>query len=164
MTQKKAVFFDRDGVINIDSNYYTYKTEDFVVNETVFESLKLLQKNDFLLFIITNQSGVAKNIYTNDDVEFVHAYFNKLCIDKSIVITEIFHCPHHPDYSRCICRKPDSLLIEKALAQFNVSASKSFFIGDRARDIEAADKVGLSSFLIESNSNLLPVIQKIITS
>lgn len=160
--KNKAVFFDRDGVINRDANYYTYKPEDFIVNTCVFESLKLLQEHNFLLFIITNQSGVAKSLYSNDEVESLHIHFKNLCRNSGIIITEIYHCPHHPDFSNCICRKPDSLLIEKAIATFNVDVSQSYFIGDRERDIVAADKTGLTSFLVESNSNLIPIIEKVI--
>lgn len=160
--KNKAVFFDRDGVINRDDSYYTFKSEDFIVNTGVFESLKMLQEENFLLFIITNQSGVAKSLYTNDDVESVHTHFKKLCSGNGINLTEIYHCPHHPDFSNCICRKPDSLLIEKAIAAFNIDTSQSYFIGDRERDIVAAEKTGLTTFLVESNSNLIPVIEKII--
>ncbi len=162
MKKNKAVFFDRDGVINRDNNYYTFKIEDFIVNDGIFEALRLLCDNNYLLFVITNQSGIAKGEYSNEDVNQVHEYFKKLCAQKLIEIQELYHCPHHPDYGNCICRKPDSLLIEKAIAAFNIDATQSYFIGDRSRDIEAASKCNLTSFLVEPNENVLPIVKKIL--
>jgi D-glycero-D-manno-heptose 1,7-bisphosphate phosphatase len=74
-------------------------------------------------------------------------------------ITEIYYCPHHPDYGKCLCRKPESLLIEKALARFHISPDKSFFIGDRESDIQAAIRAGIKPIKTEPNENLMKYLQ-----
>lgn len=160
----KAVFLDRDGVINRNNEYYTFKTNQVVINDGVVEALKHFSEKGFLLFVITNQSGVAKKLYTVDDVYAVHQYMQKVFNKSGVSITDFYFCPHHPDVSKCLCRKPDSLLIEKAAARYGVDLSKSFFIGDSSRDIEAAAKAGVKGFLINANESILPIAKKICAS
>ncbi len=157
----KAVFLDRDGVINKDNEYYTFKTDQVIINDGVVDALKLFSDNGFLLFIITNQSGVAKKMYSLQDVYNVHDYMQRLFNKEGVVITGFYFCPHHPDVSKCLCRKPDSLLIEKAAARYQINISESYFIGDRERDIQAGEKAGLKSFLIQSNESILPIAKQI---
>ena len=159
----KAVFIDRDGVINNDSNhYYIYKIEDFNINTGIIDALKILVKNGYLLIGITNQGGISKNIYTKTDVEVVHDFFNKTMLNNSIEFSEIYYCPHHSDIENCLCRKPNSLMLEKAIARFNIDVTKSFLIGDSSRDIEAGKKVGLTCFKINANENILPICESIV--
>ena len=160
--KNKAVFLDRDGIINMERGEYTYRPEDFVFVEGMIESLQLFQAQGFRLIVISNQSGIAKGIYTLEDVEILHRTLMNHMKENGIVIDEIYYCPHHPDISACICRKPDSLLIEKALARFRISPSLSFFIGDRERDVKAAEKAGVKGILVESNSSLKEVVKEII--
>lgn len=160
----KAILLDRDGVINRERDDYTYRMEDFEILPGVTDALSLLQKKGYLLIIISNQSGIAKGIYSIDDVEKLHEYLKKQLQKQGIKIEEIYYCPHHPEYGSCICRKPDSLLVEKALARFNVDPEKSYFIGDKERDVFAGKKAGVKGILIASNSFLpdavKPVLQK----
>ncbi len=158
--KNKAIFFDRDGVINNDSgHYYIFRKEDFVFNEGIFESMKFFLEKNYLLFIISNQSGIAKQKYSVADVENLHFFVKKSLAEQGISITEIYFCPHHPDISRCLCRKPESLWLEKAAARFNIDLEKSFLIGDSQRDIEAAQKVSVCGILIEKNTNLWDFLQ-----
>jgi D-glycero-D-manno-heptose 1,7-bisphosphate phosphatase len=159
---QKAVFLDRDGVLNKDNEYYTFRYENFIINEGVVEALQKFQANDFLLFVITNQSGIAKKMYTANDVFRLHEQVNVHFLKNNINITEYYFCPHHPEISNCICRKPNSLLLEKAIAIYTIDVTKSFFIGDRSRDMEAANHVGVKGILIESNQNMLTIIDQII--
>lgn len=154
----KAVFLDRDGVINKSNLYYTFKKEDFVFNEGIPEALKNFTEKGYLIFVITNQSGVAKKLYSNADVDSVHAYMITALKEHGVEIAEIYHCPHHPDFSKCICRKPDSLLLEKCIARFNIDCQRSFFIGDRQRDIDAAKKAGVNGILVDENSDIRKII------
>lgn len=156
----KAVFLDRDGVINVERGY-THRLEDFVILPDVIEVLQLLQKRGYLLVVVTNQSGVAKGLYTQSDVEMVHSYMLNEFTKNGIVLSEIYYCLHHPDVSNCICRKPDSLFVEKALARFNIEKSKSYFIGDKERDVEAGEKAGVTGILIEANSPLKDILHQI---
>jgi D-glycero-D-manno-heptose 1,7-bisphosphate phosphatase len=156
----KAIFLDRDGVINVERGY-THRLEDFVILPDLIEVLQLFQKKGYLLIIISNQSGVAKGLYTQEDVEQVHAYLLKEFKKNNIIISEIYYCIHHPDVSRCICRKPDSLFVEKGLARFQIDAEQSYFIGDKERDVEAAAKGGVKGIRIPSNSSLKTILNQI---
>jgi D-glycero-D-manno-heptose 1,7-bisphosphate phosphatase len=149
----KAIFLDRDGVINTERGY-THKLEDFVILPDLVENLQLYLKKGYLLIVVSNQSGVAKGLYTQSDVETIHSFLTNELTKSNIHLSEIYYCVHHPDVSRCICRKPDSLFVEKALARFNIDPSKSYFIGDKDRDVEAAEKAGVKGILIKANSPL----------
>ena len=157
----KAVFLDRDGVINKEIGY-VFRVEDFVLTDDIISSLKKLQEAGFIFIVITNQSGIAKELYTHDDVETVHKHMLSLMKENGIKISEIYYCTHHPDVEPCICRKPDSGMLEKAIARFNIDVSKSFMIGDKERDVQAAEKAGVKGILIESDSLLNGIAEKII--
>ncbi len=160
---KKAVFIDRDGVINNESNhYYIYKLDEFIINDGIVEALQLLSKNDFLIIVITNQGGISKGMYTKADVDIIHNSFEITMAENGVEITEFYYCPHHSDIEKCLCRKPDSLMIEKAVARFDIDVKKSYLIGDSQRDIEAGKKAGLKCFLIEANENILPLCESIV--
>ena len=155
----KAVLLDRDGVINRERNDYTFRIEDFEILPDVFEALQLLQKAGYLLIIISNQSGIGRDLFTIQDTEKMHAYLLKKLKQQNIRIEEIYYCVHHPETGSCLCRKPDSLNVEKALARFNIDPALSYFIGDKERDTLAGEKAGVKGILIESNSSLVEAIQ-----
>lgn len=159
----KAIFLDRDGVINSDvGHYYIYKVEDFKINDGIIESLQKFQEAGFLLIVISNQGGIAKGVYKKEDTDKVHQYFKNILSEKGIYIQEIYYCPHHSDIEKCICRKPDSQMIEKAIARFDIDISKSFFIGDSQRDIESAKKAKINAIKIDSNQNISDICETII--
>lgn len=159
----KAVFIDRDGVINSDvGHYYIFKPEDFVLNEGIITSLKRLQDAGFLLVIITNQGGINKGEYTHADVKSVHAKMLRLFAEHGITIEDIYYCPHHDKFQKCMCRKPLNLNIEKAIHRFNIDRTQSWFIGDSVRDIQAGEASSLKTVKLNSNENLLPYIEEIV--
>jgi len=160
MIKNKAIFLDRDGVINVERGY-TNRLEDFVILPDLIEVLKLFKQKGYLLIVISNQSGIAKDLYTQPEVEVLHQYLAVELKKHSIVLDEIYYCVHHSDVSRCICRKPDSLFVEKSLARFNIDPAKSYFIGDKPRDVEAGEKVGVKGILIEANVSLKTILNKI---
>jgi len=155
----KAVLLDRDGVINRERNDYTFRIEDFEILPDVFEALKLLQNAGYLLVIISNQSGIGRGLFKIEDTEKIHAYMLDRFKEHGIRIEEIYYCVHHPETGSCLCRKPESLHVEKALARFNVDPTLSYFIGDKERDTIAGEKAGVKGVLIESNSSLVKAIQ-----
>ena len=159
--KQQAVFLDRDGVINNGDLYYTYQKEAFIFNDDVFESLKMLNNNGYILIIITNQGGISKGKYTKNDVDKLHSYMLTELKLREIDIAEVYYCPHHDSIGNCICRKPDSGNIEKAIARFNIDRTKSFLIGDGERDIEAGDKAGLQCFKINKNESILEICKKL---
>ena len=128
----KAVFLDRDGTINVDKNYL-YKVEDFEFLPDVIESLKKFQDLGYLLIIITNQSGIARNYYTKDDFLKLNKWLINYLNNYSIHISNIYYCPHGPD-SICECRKPKLGLFEQAAKDFDIDLDSSIAIGDKERD------------------------------
>jgi len=158
----KAIFLDRDGVINKEIGY-VYRVEDFILTGDIMESLRKLQDAGFIFIVVTNQSGIAKELYTHEDVKLVHTYMLSLMKENRISISEIYYCPHHSDVEPCICRKPDSGMLEKAIARFNIDVSRSFLIGDKERDIQAAEKAGVKGILIEADSPIKEIAEKIIS-
>lgn len=151
---KKALFLDRDGVINFDPDDYTKSLSEFQVLPGVIETLKQWFNAGYILIIVTNQGGLAKGRYTKDVVHAIHQYFQGLCIQSGFVIAHFYFCSHHIDSFRCLCRKPGSLMIEKGLHHFNLDASECILIGDRQRDIDAAISAGVRGILIERNSRI----------
>jgi D-glycero-D-manno-heptose 1,7-bisphosphate phosphatase len=157
----KAVFLDRDGVLNRERDAYTWKLEDFEILPDVIPALKILKQKGYKLIVITNQGGISKNLFDFADVETVHGYLRNKLHEAGIELEEIYYCFHHPVNGNCICRKPDSLLVEKSIARFNIDVKASYFIGDKERDIQAGEKVGVRGILIEQNTSLLEAIRQI---
>ena len=161
---KKAIFLDRDGVINDGTLYYTYKIEDFQFNLELCEGLRLLLDPRYIYVVITNQGGVAKGEYTEHDVEVLHAYMCEKLKEQGIDIAGVYYCPHYPSVTGpCECRKPGTLLIEKAIAAFDIDRTQSYLIGDGERDIEAAQRAEIVGVKITKNENIVPYCKKIIS-
>ena len=160
----KAIFLDRDGVVNVERGEYTWRIEDFRLTVGLIDFLKVIQEKGYLTIIISNQGGVGKGVYTMEDVEKAHQYLKDQLVKHNITLTDIYYCPHHPNSGKCFCRKPEPIMLEKAIARYNVDVSKSVFIGDSQRDVEAGNKTGLHTLLVKPNANLcdyLPEITKL---
>jgi len=158
--QNKAIFLDRDGVINKERGEYTYLMSDFQLNAGILEFCKEVQQKGYLLIIITNQGGLARNVFTLENMEECHRFMLDEFLKAGVRITELYYCPHHQAIGRCICRKPDSLMLEKAIARFNINKDNSWFIGDNIRDSDAAKKAGIKSLKVEPNENVLNYIDQ----
>jgi len=154
MAQHKAVFLDRDGVINFDPGDYTYSLEEFKLNPGIIGNLKRLYSQGYLLILITNQGGISKKLYTHQNVNEIHNYLNSELKKNGVELAEIYYCPHHIKNEKCLCRKPSPLMIEKALARFDIDPLQSFMIGDKMRDIEAAEAAGVKGILVNLNENI----------
>jgi D-glycero-D-manno-heptose 1,7-bisphosphate phosphatase len=152
--KKKAIFLDRDGVLIQERGDYTWLLEDLKINQGVPEALQNFSKEGYLLIVISNQGGIGRDLYTKQEADYLHLHISRSLGMSGIKIDEYYYCPHHPTTSNCICRKPDSQLLEKAIARFNIDPEKSFFIGDTERDILAGRKAGVNTILIEPNSDL----------
>ncbi len=141
--KRKALFLDRDGTINIEKNY-VYKIEDFEFIDGIFELIKSYQKNGFQIFIITNQAGIARGFYTEDDYAKLTQWMLGQFKIRGIEITETYYCPHHPEITgKCNCRKPSPGMILKAIEEFNIDPEKSVLIGDKKSDILAGENAGI---------------------
>lgn len=159
--KNKAVFLDRDGVINLDVLHYTWRINDFKILDGVLEACRSMHQAGLLLIVITNQGGIAKGLYTHNEVRLLHDHLKSVFEENGIPITDIYYCPHHDDFGKCLCRKPGSLLVEKALARYDIDAAASFFIGDRDRDIKAGEGAGVRGVLVEVNDDLTKVLPRI---
>ena len=161
ISTNKAIFLDRDGLLNNNSKrYYIHRIQDFELNPGVINCLKHFYEKAYLLIVITNQGGVAKKKYKKLDVEILHLHLTKLLKNEGIELTDIYYCPHHSDISKCLCRKPESLLFEKALATYQLNPALCYMIGDSDRDIEASEKVGIKGIKVPSNSDLFSELSK----
>jgi len=158
----KAVFLDRDGVINQERGAHTFRKEDFIILPDVIQSLGILQSKGYSLIVISNQSGIGKGIYTPKDVFELDGIFQEKLTEKNIHLTHFYFCPHHPDFTgKCLCRKPGSLLFEKAIGRYAIDPAKSYMIGDKERDILPAKKLGIRTFLIASNESIKNIVSLI---
>ena len=142
----KCIFLDRDGVLNEDRTDYVYRVEDFIIPDGVPEALRLFKEAGYLLIVITNQAGIAKGLYTRDDVMACYNYLQEQC---GQLIDAIYYCPHHPKYdTESLTRKPGSLLLEKAIAKYDIEPDESWMIGDALRDMQAGRRVGVRTVRI----------------
>jgi D-glycero-D-manno-heptose 1,7-bisphosphate phosphatase len=141
--QNRAIFLDRDGVINIDKGY-VYKQEDFVFTDGIFEALKYFQKSGYLLFVVTNQSGIARGYYSKSDFLKLTEYMLDEFAKKEIRITKLYYCPHSPE-AYCQCRKPNPKMLFDAKKEFDIDMKASWLIGDKQSDIQAAMNAGIEN-------------------
>lgn len=154
-----AVFLDRDGVINRERGIHTWRVADFEILPGVIEAVAAIRRAGLLSIVVTNQSGIALGMYGHADVAEVHAYLHRQLASHGAQLDAVYYCPHHPDKGRCLCRKPGSLLFERAIARFGIDPARSLMIGDRPRDIEAAAAVGVRGILVDPNASLPPLLK-----
>lgn len=159
----KAIFFNRDGTLNCDEGHdYIYRKEDVRFNTGVVEGLKRLQEAGYLLFIVTNQGGIAKGIYTHEQVKEVHDYMREKFAENGITITEIYYCPHHESIKTCICRKPSPYMINLAVEEYHIDRRHSYLIGNDTRDVKAAEAAGIKPIKIHKNQDLTSAVDRIL--
>jgi D-glycero-D-manno-heptose 1,7-bisphosphate phosphatase len=145
----KCIFLDRDGVLNEEIGTYVYHPEDIIIPKGMPEALQNLKKAGYLLVVVTNQAGIAMGKYTRTQVWECHAKIQEACGN---VLDALYYCPYHPAHNTAsLARKPDSLMIEKAIAKFNIDRSQSWMIGDRQRDIEAGNKQQIRGIFIAAH-------------
>lgn len=148
MQLNKAAFFDRDGTINV--NYgHVYKIEDLTFIPGVPEIIRGYNRENIPVIVITNQAGIAKHLYTEDDMHRFNSYMNReLQRLYGAHIDAFYFCPHHPDYTgECNCRKPKPGMILKAAKDWNIDLSLSVMYGDKESDREAALNAGVGQFI-----------------
>lgn len=147
----KALFLDRDGVVNVEKNYL-HKIEDFELMEGILDVCRAYQERGYLIIIVTNQSGISRGYYTEDDFALLSRWMEEHFKEFGITITRIYHCPHHESIDGvCECRKPSPGMFLEAQRDYNLDMAESVMIGDNERDIEAALRAGVGMNILLSS-------------
>ncbi|MDR1800452.1 MAG: HAD family hydrolase [Lachnospiraceae bacterium] len=151
-SMNKALFLDRDGVINIDYGH-VYKPQDFHFTEGVFDYCKSALEKGYIIIVITNQAGIAKGHYTEEDFQKLTDWMLKRFEEKGVHITKVYYCPYHtqaiiPEYKKdSFDRKPNPGMILKARDEYNIDLSASILVGDKESDIEAGRAAGVKTLV-----------------
>jgi D-glycero-D-manno-heptose 1,7-bisphosphate phosphatase len=139
----KALFLDRDGVINVHHGY-TFRKEDFIFIDGIFETCRRYAADGFLIIIITNQAGIAKGLFTVEDFNELTDWMTKQFRKEGVTISHVYHCPHHPDITGpCECRKPAPGMINAAIEKYDLDIGQCVLIGDKDTDLEAGQRAGI---------------------
>ena len=160
----KALFLDRDGIINVDHGY-VYKQDNFEFKKGIFQLCQQAQKKGYIIIVITNQSGIARGYYSEQDFLALTQWMMDEFMKKGITISDTFYCPHHPTVKQegndldkyrkeCSCRKPKADLIFSAEKKYHINLAESIFIGDKYSDMEAA-KIAMIPTRLLINSQYL---------
>ncbi len=151
----KALFLDRDGVINIEKDYL-YKIQEFEFIDGIFELCKYYQNLGYIIIVVTNQSGIARKYYNEDDFNRLTTWMISEFKKNDIEIKKVYFCPHHPDITgECQCRKPNPKMLLDAAIKFDIDMKNSIIIGDKQRDIEAGLNAGLKeTYLFNKDKNI----------
>jgi len=141
-----AVFLDRDGTINVDHGYVGSSDKlEFIPG--VFEALRELRREGFLLVVVTNQSGISRGYYSETDYLKLNRTFLEKLMEEGVIVDRVYYCPHHPD-DNCYFRKPNPGMVEKALNELNIDMGRSYVVGDKVSDIELGKKAGLKTVMV----------------
>jgi D-glycero-D-manno-heptose 1,7-bisphosphate phosphatase len=142
--KRKAIFLDRDGVINakLPEDHYVSSVSEFEFLPNVFDALALFRELGFILIVVTNQRGIARGFMTEEDLTRVHDHMISEFRNRGIRIDAVYHCPHEK-FEVCNCRKPEPGLILAAVNDFEVDLSASYMVGDSPSDIEAGRRAGV---------------------
>lgn len=163
----KAVFFDRDGTLNVEKDYL-YRPEDFQWEQDAVEAIKYCHEQGYLVIVVTNQSGVARGYYKEEDILRLHEYMDGLLAREGTKIDGYYYCPHHPQAQveryrqNCSCRKPLPGLVIQAIKDFDIEPSRSLMIGDKPRDVECGQAAGVKGVLYQGGSLLMAVKNNLI--
>lgn len=152
--KRPAIFLDRDGVLNEEKSYIC-SIDDLVIFPYAEKCVRKIKDKGYYAIVITNQSGVARGIFTEEQLKGMNQY-----LKQQIGVDAVYYCPHHPEgiirqYRRsCYCRKPQTGLLEQACLDYNIDMEHSYLIGDRAGDIITGQRMGISTVLLESGYGL----------
>ena len=166
---RQAVFFDRDGVLNEEVGYL-WRIEQFKWVDSAREAVKFCNERGLLTVVVTNQSGIARGMYTAKDVDKLHAFMQDSLSQIGAHIDRFYYCPHHPagtvaEFSvACDCRKPKPGLILRACRELDIEPAQSILFGDSERDIQAAQAAGLRTGIFFTGGNLLQAVKAALNS
>ncbi len=166
MTISKAAFFDRDGVLNLDTGY-AHRPGQIEWVQGAFEAVKKVNAAGYRAFVVTNQAGVARGYYTEETVQALHRWMTEEMARHGAEIGEFVYCPHHPTEGRgeylkdCNCRKPKPGMLKALIEKHGIDAGASFLVGDYPSDLEAARAAGVEGFLFKGG-DLAEFVERIL--
>jgi D-glycero-D-manno-heptose 1,7-bisphosphate phosphatase len=148
-----ALFLDRDGVVNTETDY-VWRVEEFIFTPGIFNLCYKFQSEGYKIFIITNQSGISRGFYSEEDFHNLNNWMLNSFSENGITISKVYYCPHHPEITGpCDCRKPNPGMIKQAETEFDLDLSNSVLIGDSISDIMAGKKAGVgTNILVPTNT------------
>ena len=155
----KAVFLDRDGVINVDHGYVS-RLSDFEFVEGSIAAMQKLHKAGYKIIIVTNQSGIARGFYSEKEFLDLMAGVEKILAENGVELSGTYYCPHHPEAKlpqwriACKCRKPASGMLERAISDHQIDLNQSFMVGDKMTDIDACHAAGLAQCCLVGHQNI----------
>lgn len=142
--RNKALFLDRDGVVNVE-RHYVHKIEDFEFMGGIFPLCARFQECGFRIVLVTNQSGIAQGLYPEEDYLRLDAWMVGEFSSRGVTVSRTYHCPHHPEFTGdCDCRKPKPGMILRARDELGIDLAKSVLLGDKDRDLEAGRRAGVA--------------------
>ena len=157
----KAIFLDRDGVINKERKDYVKSVEEFQIIDNIPKVIKILKEKGFVVIVITNQSAINRGLVTIETLNEIHNHLQKILKDNNTSIDDFYFCPHIPD-ENCQCRKPNPGMLIKAVQDHDIDMNQSFMIGNSLTDVQAAQKAGCKGILLNQNQTLLELVTNLI--
>lgn len=157
----KAIFLDRDGTINLDHGY-VHQIDDFHFIDGVIDALLALKKQGYLLVLVTNQSGIARGYFSEEQFLQLTEWMDWSLADRGVDLDGIYYCPHHPEglgefRQKCDCRKPQAGMFEQAIRDLNIDPSQSIMVGDKLEDMQAAQNAGVAhKILVRTGKTVTP--------
>ena len=159
----KAIFLDRDGVINKEKKDYVKNIDEFQIFPEISNFIKNMKNRGYLIIVVTNQSVINRGLASMQDIEQIHEFLQNFLLQNETSIDDFYICPHTP-HENCSCRKPKSGLLLKAIDDFSIDVNNSWFVGDRDSDIQAGESVGCKTLKIEGDFNLEKAVNLILES
>lgn len=154
MTAKvPAIFLDRDGTVNVDHGY-VHEIDDFQFIDGVIEAMQELKKMGYALVLVTNQSGIARGMYSEDQFMQLTEWMDWSLADRDVDLDGIYYCPHHPEAAvesyrqQCDCRKPQPGMLLSAMKELNIDMAASYMVGDKIDDIQAGKTAGVGTTVL----------------
>ncbi len=166
-SRRGAIFLDRDGVIIQDKGYVNSMEQTFFLSETI-EAIKLAKNSGFLVFVVTNQAGVAREFFSEVECRDYNLWLLQELASMGAQVDELVYCPSHPDFSKhpdlCICRKPDSGMLDYLITKWQLEKDNSLVIGDKQSDCDAGAKAGIHAKLITTPEEILDAVKDFTTN
>ena len=153
----KAIFLDRDGVINQERKDYVKKLDEFIILDKTSDAINIIKNRGFLVIIITNQSAINKKLLSVETLNKIHEKLQSYLERYDTSFDGVYFCPYTPS-ENCECRKPKPALILQAVIDFQIDLSESYMIGNSETDIQAARNAGCKGILLKKNQTLLEVV------